>query len=83
MLDTIRAQIDSRRSLAAALESRQGRVHPAFLALQRQLLACQVELTESVLHEARHLARCHPGLTVGQFARHLAASPAGHGYSLA
>lgn len=83
MLETIRFQLDGRRPLAAALESHQGRAHPAFQALQRQLLACRIELTESVLHEARQLARCRPGLTVGQFARHLAASPAGHGYSLA
>ncbi|HEY9037214.1 MAG TPA: hypothetical protein VIM96_10940 [Pseudomonadales bacterium] len=71
MIAFIQRQLDARQPLNTLFERRPERPPRAFQALQRQLHACQIDVTESVIHEASQLAGQHPELTVGQFAHRL------------
>ena len=71
MITFIQRQLDARQPLNTLFDRSPDRPPRAFQALQRQLHACQIDVTESVVHEANQLAGQQPGLTVGQFAHQL------------
>lgn len=71
MFTFIQRQLDQRQPLNALFDRRLDGPPPAFRALQRQLNACQIDVTEAVVHEASRLATHQPDLTVGQFAHYL------------
>ena len=71
MIAFIQRQLDERQRLNTLFDRRMDCPPRAFRALQRQLHACQIDVTEAVVHEASLLAHRYPELTVGQFAHRL------------
>lgn len=72
MIQVLQQHYDKQHLLKHAFERQAAAAHPAFLALQRSLFACGVELTESILGEAREAMANQPGITIGQFSQHIA-----------
>jgi len=71
MLALIQRHLDGQHRLDGLFDRHPDGPPPAFRALQRQLNALNIDVTEAVVTEACRLSECRPGLTVNQFARYL------------